>query len=197
MNTTEHLVEVYYRQLGCFSATDTKIVKGNNRQFDILAFHFTTKKFYHIEVNVAHGDGVHWKAATLDNIKEKIRYKFFGSTRNSRPGNKKTDFAKGKHYLDQIKATYTKFGIDYNEVIRVWCTWCLPNKEVSLDKWKKELAEEFNLQPDNFQLLLFRDTVLPTLLDNIGTAYYDDELLRTLSLIKEYNRQTATAPIKK
>ena len=189
MNTTEHLIEVYYRQLGCFTATDIKIIKGNNRQFDLLAFNFTTKKFYHIEVSVAHGE--HWQG-TLADIKEKIRYKFFGSPRNSRPNNPKTDFAKGKTYLDPIKATYSKFGVSYKDVIRVWCTWCLPETEVSLDDWKQELATEFDLQPENFELLLFRDTVLPALLENIGTAYYDDELLRTLSLIKEYNRQTET-----
>ena len=52
------------------------------------------------------------------------------------------------------------------------------------------MASEFNLQPDNFEILLFRDEVLTNLLNKIGTSHYDDELLRTLSLISEYRRQT-------
>ena len=58
--------------------------------------------------------------------------------------------------------------------------------------WKKELASEFKLRPRNFEILLFRDVVLPKLLDNAGTAYYDDELQRTLSLINVYNEQRKT-----
>lgn len=187
MNTTEHLVEVYYRQSGCFTATDIKIVKGNNRQFDLLAFNLQTQKYYHIEISVAHGQ--QWQAS-LNDIKERIRYKFFGSTKNLRPDNPNTDFNKGKSYLDSIKATYQKFGLEYDKLIRVWCTWCLTDTNSAIDTWKIEIANDFNLKPDNFEILLFRDTVLPTLLANIGTAYYDDELLRTLSLISEYNRQT-------
>ncbi|MGA3013862.1 MAG: hypothetical protein ABSD71_07480 [Bacteroidales bacterium] len=188
MNATEHLVEVYYRQLGCFTATDIKIPKGNNRQFDLLAFNYTTKKLYHVEISVAHGE--HW-AGNLNDLKKRIRFKFFGFPRNNRPENSKTDFAKGKTYLNAIKATYLKYGIDYSEVVRVWCTWCLPPEKVTLDDWYQELATEFNLKSENFQLLLFRDTVIPTLLKNIGTANYDDELLRTLSLINQFNIQTA------
>jgi len=186
MNTTEHLVEVYYRQIGCFTVTDIKVIKGNNRQFDLLAFNYKTKKFYHVEVSVAHG--LQW-TDSLNDIKKKIDYKFFGNPKDLRPENSKTDFTKEKKYLEQIKATYSKFGIDYNEVIRVWCTWFIQENDITVNNWKNELASEYNLKPENFEILLFRDTLLPTLLENIGTAYYDDELLRTLSLLKEYTRQ--------
>jgi hypothetical protein len=189
MNTTEHLVEVYYRQQGCFTATDIKVERGNNRQLDLLAFNYKTKLFYHIEVSVAHGE--HW-AASLNDIKEKMRFKYFGEPLNKRPDNPNTDFAKGKKYLEPIKATYSKFGIDYNEIKRVWCVWCLNDTSTQeIEDWKKSLALEYGLQTSNFEILSFRDEVLPKLLHNIGTAYYDDELLRTLSLIKEYNKQTA------
>lgn len=189
MNTTEHLVEVYYRQQGCFTATDIKVERGNNRQLDLLAFNYMTKIFYHIEVSVAHGE--HW-AASLNDIREKIRFKYFGEPYNKRPDNPNTDFAKGKKYLEPIKETYTKFGIDYNLIKRVWCVWCLNDTtDQDIENWKQSLASEFGLRASNFEILSFRDEVLPRLLENIGTAYYDDELLRTLSLIKEYNKQKA------
>lgn len=38
MNAAEHLVELYYRQKGCFTITDIKIENGNNRQMDLLAY---------------------------------------------------------------------------------------------------------------------------------------------------------------
>lgn len=187
MNTTEHLVEVYYRQMGCFTATDIKIVRGNNRQFDLLAFNIQTKKYYHVEVSVAHGE--QWQSS-LNDLKEKIRYKFFGSPKNLRPDNPNTDFNKGKSYLDSIKLTYQKFGLDFYKVVRVWCAWSLSDPDSAIDLWKKDIASEFGLTESNFEILLFRDTVLPELLGSIGTAYYDDELLRTISLISEYNKQT-------
>lgn len=188
MNTTEHLVEAFYQQQGCLTTTDVKIVKGNNRQIDLLAVNLKTEKYYHVEISVAHTE--QWPV-TLDKIKQRIRYKFFGTTINSRPENPKTDFAKGKTYLNQIKETYSKFGFDFSKVIRVWCAWSILDASMSdILKWKNSLAAEFKLEETNFEILLFRDDVLPKLLECVGTAYYDDQLLRTLSLVKEYNRQT-------
>jgi hypothetical protein len=188
MNATEHLVETYYRQIGHFTVTDIKVEKGNNRQFDILTFDNKTKKFCHVEVSVTHA--LNW-VRPISSISEEVRFKFFGIPKDKRPGNQKTDFAKGKTYLEAIKATYVKFGIEYENVKRVWCTWCLSDEDITkIDNWKKMMASEFKLQPDNFEILLFRDEVLMTLLKKIGTANYDDELLRTLSLISEYRRQT-------
>jgi len=188
MNTTEHLVETYYRQKGHFTVTDVKVENGNNRQFDILTFDNKAKKFYHVEVSVTHA--LKW-IRPLESISEEVRFKFFGIPKNKRPENLKTDHAKGKTYLEPIKATYAKFNIEYENVKRVRCTWCLSNVDIpKVDNWKISMASEFNLQPDNFEILLFRDEVLTNLLNKIGTSHYDDELLRTLSLISEYRRQT-------
>lgn len=193
MNTTEHLVEVYYRQKGYFTVTDIKVDNGNNRQFDLLAFDNKLQKYFHIEVSVTHA--LNW-VRSLESISEEVRFKFFGIPKNKRPDNFKTDFAKGKTYLEAIKSTYKKFGIDYENVVRVWCTWTLSDSEISnVASWKQIMASEFNLKPDNFEILLFRDEVLSKLLDNIGTSHYDDELLRTLSLISVYQRQVT--PIEK
>jgi len=188
MNTTEHLVEIYYRQKGHFTATDIKVDKGHNRQFDILSFDNITNKYYHIEVSVTHSLNF---VERLDNISNEVRSKFFGIPKNKRPENTKTDFAKGKTYIEPIKSTYSKFGIDYEKVIRVWCTWCLSENELpNIMDWKKLMSKEFNLRPENFEILFFRDEVLETLLKEIGTSNYDDELLRTLSLINAYKLQT-------
>lgn len=39
-------------------------------------------------------------------------------------------------------------------------------------------------------IVSFRDTILPALRDAVGTTNYDDEVLRTLSFIKEQDSQT-------
>ena len=188
MNATERLVETYYRQKGFFTATDIKVENGNNRQFDLLAFDSNNKKYYHIEISVTHSLG--W-VRKLSNISDEIKFKFFGVPKNKRPGNLKTDFAKGKKYLDQINNAYRKFGINPDDVIRVWCTWTLCESDLAdLLTWKESTAKEYGLQPNHFEVLLFRDEVLKTLLENIGTSNYDDELLRTLSLVNQHRVQT-------
>jgi hypothetical protein len=186
MNTTEHLVEIYYRQKNYFTISDIKVINGNNRQFDLLAYDVIEKLFYHIEIGVTHTKG--WQSS-LEDLKDNIRYKFFGCVRNTRPDNSNTDYKKEKNYIKSIKSTYQKFGVDYKKVIRVWCAWSLEATENEISTWKKELSQEFNINKKRFQILLFRDSVLPFLLESVGTANYDDKLYRTLSLVKEYNRQ--------
>ena len=188
MNASERLVEIYYRQKKCFTVSDVKIEGGNNRQFDLLAFDVKSNKHYHIESSIGHG--VQW-SPTLDNIYHLMNYKFFGAPKNSRPDNPKTDFAKGKSYHGSIKKAYETFGLEYKDVVRVWCTWCLTKvDEERIIPWKKEMAKIFQLKPQNFELLSFRDTVLPFIMNEVGTSNYDDDLSRCLSLIKAYNNQT-------
>jgi len=185
MNATEHLVELYFRELNYLTAADIKVVKGNNRQFDLLAFNLNNKAEYHIEVSVAHG--LQW-GETLEKIIEKIEYKFFGIPRNSRPDHDNTDFVKGKTYLESIKSTYAQFGFNYQNITRVWCTWRI-EPSYNIENWKKVLADKFDLTPKNFDILSFRDDVIPRLLNNIGTSNYDDEILRTMSLLNVAKKQ--------
>ena len=188
MNSTERLVEAYYRAKGHFTITDIKVENGNNRQFDILTFDNKSKTHYHVEVSVTHA--LNW-TKPVSWITERMGYKFFGQTTNKRPDNNKTDFAKGKSYLQPIKHTYEKFGIDFNEVVRVWCTWALGKEERSkLEEWREEMSLKYNIDKSKFDILLFRDNVLSDLLRNIETANYDDELLRTLSLVQQHKKQT-------
>jgi hypothetical protein len=187
MNTAEHIVETYYRiARKCFTVSDIKILQGNNRQIDILAFQPSDKKYYHIEVAVTHCEN--W-CPSLEEIQDKIGYKFFGKARNSRPENPKTDFAKGKSYVEQIKKTYHLYGVDFNKVIRVWCSWYFEAENRQIMKLKENLANSYTLKSSNFELLSFRDTVIPELSDAIGTSNYDDEILRTLSLLNQYRIQ--------
>lgn len=187
MTTTEHIVETYYRVVkNCLTLTDFKVIGGNNRQMDVLAYSPTEKEFRHIEVSVTHSEN--W-TADLDHVKNDIGFKFFGLPRNSRPNNPNTDFSKGKTYKQQIKNAYKTFGIDWDKVIRVWCLWRYTETQTEIDNWKLELQKEFNVNANRFELLSFRDTILPRLFEMIGTANYSDEIMRTISLIKEYDRQ--------
>ncbi len=189
MNATEHLVEAYYRFKGHFTVTDVKVEKGNNRQFDLLTFDGSTKKNYHIEANVTHS--LNWQK-DLENLTEESMIKFFGVPRNNRPENEKTDFIRGKTYLDSIKETYKKFNIDYDSVVRVWCVWSLKTVDKNqIQLWKEKMSNKSNLKPENFEILLFRDEVLDFIMGTIGTSNYDDEILRTLSLLKEFGKQTS------
>jgi hypothetical protein len=188
MTTTEHIVETYYRVAkNCLTLTDFKVVGGNNRQLDVLAYNPSESSFRHIEVGVTHNEK--W-TANLESVKNDIGFKFFGHPRNNRPDNQNTDFKKGKTYTEQIKKAYATFGIDWDKVIRVWCLWRYTETEEEIKKWKGDLEKEFGIKADRFELLSFRDTVIPGLYDNIGTANYSDEIMRTISLMKEYDRQT-------
>jgi hypothetical protein len=187
MNSTERLVEAYYRQKGHFTLTDVKVQNGNNRQFDILSYDSNSREFFHIEISVTHS--LNW-ATNLSLITNEMRFKFFGIPKNKRPNNPKTDFNKGKTYVNAIKSTYSKYGINFETVNRVWCTWNLSQEEIEkIESWKNSMKEEFKIEPNKFHILLFRDEVLQTLINKIGTSNYDDEILRTLSLISEYKKQ--------
>jgi hypothetical protein len=180
MNATEHLVEIYFRHKDCFTISDVKVINGNNRQFDLLAVNLIEKKSYHIEVSITHGQ--HWQYS-LEGLKDVMQYKFFGDI--------KSQSRSKKNQLESITKTYEKFGIDFKEVIRVWCCWCLPENPIEeIDNWKHDLASIHNLDSDKFKLISLRDEILPQLFDGIKTANYADEILRTLSLVKEQSRQT-------
>jgi len=188
MNTTEHLVELYYRLCHKnFTYTDFKIEGGNNRQFDVLAYSKMTNELRHIEVSVTHS--TRW-TADLENLKHDIRFKFFGIPKNKRPDNPNTDFNKGKTYRPQIVNAYRQFGFEWDEVIRVWCLWYHPNEPNVINSWKDDLSQEFDLPAEKFEILSFRDKVLPELSESVGTSNYDDDILRTISLIDQRRRQT-------
>lgn len=194
MNAQARIVENYFRIIKrCFTITDVKVPAGQNRQFDILAYQPDKKKVYHIEVGITHR--LNW-CPTLNKLREMFKQKFFGVPQKKDPDNKNTDYAKGKDYLDQIKETYSMYSIKYEKVIRVWCFWAFKGDNEETIQLKNELAQEFNLDSENFETLSFRDTVIPELEMEIGTSNYDDETLRTISLLKQCKEQNSQHSIK-
>lgn len=188
MNATEQIIEIYYRHCKhFFTYTDYKVPHGNNRQLDVLALNHRENKLHHIEVGVTHNE--HW-TANLAGVREQMRHKFFGFPKNNRPDNPNTDFNRGRNYQNEIRSCYESIGFSWKETIRVWCLWWHTNDQNEINLWKKELASEFNLSPDNFELLSMRDTVIPCVLESIGTSNYDDPIMRTISLLRQFELQT-------
>lgn len=120
--------------------------------------------------------------------------KFFGLP-DGRKGaaNGTTDFEKGKVYWEQINATYEDVGFEPDQVKRVWVCWIIKGADgagpIETQFYSKHLNRTFPIQ-----ILSLRDFVLPRLQDKIGTANYDDELLRVLGFVKQRELQTAMVP---
>ncbi|QYG00150.1 hypothetical protein [Massilia sp. NP310] len=192
MNASEHIVDAYFRLvLGCFTLGDKKVVKGNNRQLDLLAYHLKTREAFHIEVAVTHQ--MNW-CVRLEELGPHFDKKFFGLP-DERKGaaNGTTDFEKGKVYWEQINATYEDVGFEPDQVKRVWVCWIIKGADgaapIETQFYSKHLNRTFPIQ-----ILSLRDFVLPRLQDKIGTANYDDELLRVLGFVKQRELQTAMVP---
>ena len=109
---------------------------------------------------------------------EYFDHKFRGIPAKSR--NKNGDFGKGKTYEKQIHKTYKSVGFDPQKVQRVWCGWMVVDAE-NLEQFLTDYEQQTGLQ---IEVLNFRDTVLPKLLETVKESNYDDEVLRILSLLK-------------
>ena len=189
MNAVEQIVEIYFQKVrNCFTNADIKIEYGNNRQFDLLAYSLINKKSYHIESSVTHG--INWNP-TVNALEEKVAYKFFGETRKNLNKSLNTDEAKNKNYLEQIKKQYNKYGFDFEKINRVWVLWCV-DKLKSNEYYQKEhnLYLQNKIHNKTIEILSFRDKIIPELEDVIGTSNYEDDILRTISLLLQYQKQT-------
>ena len=184
MNAPERIVEAYYRMVKhCFTMPDVKVIAGNNRQIDLLVFCPASNLYYHVETAVTHVR--HWNYSESE-LAELVNFKFFGAPSQRDTANPRTDAARGKSYLEPIKDTYASRGVDFDSVIRVMCGWEFPDGATQT-VWKDSLALEF--PTDRLELLSFRDQVIPDLRAAVGTANYDDDILRTLSLLTQYDSQ--------
>lgn len=187
MNAAEHIVEAYFRLCRkCFTITDRKVVSGNNRQLDILAYDLKRKLQFHVEVSVTHRQT--W-CSTTEELKVEFERKFFGVP-PKREGAVKgaTDFEKGKSYFPQIEKAYIECGFSPADVKRVWVCWMVKARDNS-----KPITENFCLNhphgPFTIEILSLRDYILPALEKAIGTANYDDEILRIIGFMKEREAQ--------
>ena len=170
----------------CFTIPDVKIPGGNNRQIDLLAIRLAPRTSYHVETAVTHQ--LEWQP-TLNNLIDLVNYKFFGAPRQRDLANPRTDAARGKTYFENIESTYSSLGISTEEVLRVVCCWVIPDVEAEYQVWERSAAHKFLFE--QFELLSFRDQVIPKLQEAIGRSNYDDEILRTFSLLAQYEKQTS------
>jgi hypothetical protein len=191
MNATEHIIESYFRLCrGCFTCSDKKVDGGNNRQFDILAYDLTKGIQYHIEVSVTHQ--LNW-CLSLSDLRAEFDKKFFGAppVRKSAGGGT-TDYEKGKSYFMQIEDAYRDAGFSPEEVNRVWVCWVVKGEEnskpIPMQFYSEHLKKTYEIE-----VLSLRDFILPKLEEKIGTAHYDDEILRTLGLLKQRESQQVRA----
>lgn len=185
MNATEHIVECYFRYCRkCFTMADVKVIKGNNRQFDLLAYDFQQDEQYHVETSVAHQE--HW-SPSLPQLSEILEEKFLGVPKK-RDG-KNTDHAKGKSYRDAIALTYDSVGFHSRTVKRIFVTWqtkSIKGLDAFITNFK---LKHWASRSIDLQIWSFRDEILPALQKEIGTSNYSDEVLRTISLIRQMEIQ--------
>ena len=183
MNAVEQVVEAYFRLCKkCFTMADVKVAGGNNRQFDLLAYSPKDGSSYHVEPSVTHE--VRWCPNSMEMVSQFDR-KFLGVP-PKRDG-ENTDHARGKHYLEQINATYVSFGLDPQKIQRVYCCWDCGEPHLLA----QTLAEYHVRTGLKIEYLSFRETVLPEVLIAVGmvSANYDEPVLRALSLVMEFFRQ--------
>lgn len=169
MNTTERLVELYYKlHLHCFTATDVKIPEGNNRQLDMLAYCLKPEKAYHVEASVT---PIPRYQPTPAALVEQFREKFLIEPQS------------------RMDAAYRQLNLNPQLVQRVFCCWQRPDA-ASMTPVIQAFAAETGIQ---VELLSLRDEVFPALMKLVGTPNYEDDILRTLSLIKQWHQQAPQA----
>lgn len=190
MNTVERIVAAYFQMARkCLTVSDVKVDAGNNRQFDLLACNLKTGTQYHVEVGVTHE--LNW-CPDLDKVRDTCRQKFFGVPRPKDGEN--TDHKKEKSYLKPIKATYQAYGFNFDALTRVYCCWVLSGATAEEGQSAmKEVATEFGVTEPAVELLSLRDVVIPELTTAVGSSNYDDDILRTLSLLGQREKQLEKA----
>jgi len=188
MNTVERIVESYFRLCrSCFTYSDVKVINGNNRQMDILAVSMITGDQYHIECSVTHREL--W-CPTPGELIATFQKKFSGIP-PERAG-EHTDSARGKRYGSMIIDMYRRLGLDFSKIKRVWVCWVVKDPQ----GLQTALSDHFIRTGYKVDIMSFRDRILPDLMDAVATSNYDDDALRTFSLIKEWKRQTMTEPLR-
>lgn len=182
MNAVEHIVECYFRQCrGCFTVTDVKIQAGNNRQCDLLAYNLITQEQYHVESSVTHS--TRW-IPSVERLREIFDRKFRGAP-PKREG-AKTDYTKGKSYFECIVQAYRNVGFEPEKVRRVFVTWVVQDVD-ALKLLLDEYLSEHNIK---VEVISLRDEILPELVEKVSTSNYEDEILRTFSLLRQRDLQT-------
>lgn len=184
MNTTEKIVESYFRLCrDCFTMADLKVINGNNRQIDLLAISPKTDEQYHVEVSVTHQEN--W-CPTPDDLFAEFEKKYFGAP--AKREGKNTDYALGKTYEKQIYETYKSVGLNPRKIKRVWVCWTVVEAD-NIEGQLTAYCRKRGINKKALEILSFRDVVIPSLLGKVATSNYEDDVLRTLSLLQQYEKQ--------
>jgi len=171
MNTTEKIVEAYFRLCKkCFTLPDVKVIKGNNRQIDLLAYNIKSSEQFHIETSVTHR--LNW-CPTANDLISKFNKKFFGSTLN----------------IQRIYNTYERYGFNPKKINRIWVCWAMRDKTGDFQEKINKYCRRRQIQKNPIKVICFRDAIIPALENEVSTAHYEDDSLRTLSLLKQYKKQ--------
>jgi hypothetical protein len=190
LSTTEKIVEAYFRLCRrCFTLADLKVPSGNNRQIDLLACNLSTGDRYHVEVSVTHQEN--WCPNTRE-LLDLFEKKFFGAPPKRDGPN--TDYSVGKNYSKQILEAYRLVGIDPDHIKRVWVCWTVADPE-NLTTALNDYYSKRGLKSYGIEVISFRDEVLPALLKQVSTSNYDDDALRTLSLLRQFELQRGGMPL--
>ncbi|MFN7139653.1 MAG: hypothetical protein ACK4UN_09960 [Limisphaerales bacterium] len=185
MNTAERIVEAYFRHCrGCFTIPDVKVINGNNRQFDLLACNLTNGLIYHVETSVVPSG--RYFPNRLPDLLSVFQKKFFGLPEDRQ----NVDYIPSEDDRDYQKViqTYAAYGLNPALIVRVWCSWALAD----YGRTEVEIRDYFQhrcVSGDRYELLEFRDKVMPELSAKIGTANYEDDALRTFSFFAERDYQ--------
>lgn len=84
---------------------------------------------------------------------------------------------------------YQRLGIDLGKIKRIWICWTVKDP----DNLNLHLRNYHSRTGYLVEVISFRDRILPELMATVSTANYDDEVLRTFSLIKEWQNQKEEA----
>jgi hypothetical protein len=193
MIATEHIVEAYFRLCeNCFTTVDKKVIGGVNRQFDLLAFNPKNKKQYHVETSITHSRGF---SVELGKMRSTFAYKFFGIQAQKEKSNQMVrGQSTERNLFQQILDTYTDIGFDTEQVNRIFVKWMFKEPQYSMsEQVEYELTNPIDNKTYVITVMSMRDCIIPKLAEKISTANYDDEIFRTLSLLKEREKQIGAA----
>ena len=164
---------------------DLKVVSGNNRQIDLLAYNPKTAEQYHVEVSVTHREN--WCPTPVE-LTVEFDKKYLGVP--AKREGKNTDYTLGKNYKKQIDLTYESVGLDPQKIKRIWVCWTVREAE-NMEHQLEEYCNKRGLPTGAIEILSFRNVVIPPLMAKVGTSNYEDDVLRTLSFIQQFHIQTS------
>lgn len=187
MNTAEKIVEAYFRYVKhCLTAADVKISGGNNRQIDLLAWNNKNRVAYHVETSVAASGRYFNRSSSWKKLIPIFQNKFFALPKDCQTH----DYCADESDPDYAKLirTYDRFGFVHHEVTRVFVCWNLEDYDLTEVEIRSFFAQR-RIPEERVHVISFRDEILPALRREVGSSNFEDDVLRTFSLLNEREDQ--------